>query len=163
MALLTGCVQRLSFGEREPRHRARAGGRRLRRACARRARDAAARCRCTPGDIDQARALARHNIEVFEAAGVDRIVVNAAGCGSAMKEYGELFADDPAWAQRATAFSAKVRDVSEVLVELGEPRAHRAIRSRRAWSITTPATWPTGRACGRSRARCCRPFPASSW
>ena len=64
------------------------------------------------GHIEQARALARHNIEVFEAAGVDRIVVNAAGCGSAMKEYGELFADDPAWAARAQAISAKVRDVS---------------------------------------------------
>ena len=67
----------------------------------------------------------RHNIDVFEAAGVDRIVVNAAGCGSAMKEYGQLFADDPQWAARAAAFSAKVRDVSEVLAELGEPRAAR--------------------------------------
>jgi len=77
------------------------------------------------GNIDQARELARHNIEVFERAGVERIVVNAAGCGSSMKEYGELFHDDPAWAARAKAFSAKVRDVSEVLVELGEPRAKR--------------------------------------
>ena len=78
------------------------------------------------GAIDRARDLARHNIEVFESAGVDRIVVNAAGCGSAMKEYGELFAGDPAWAGRAQAFSARVRDVSEVLAELGEPRAARS-------------------------------------
>jgi glycolate oxidase iron-sulfur subunit len=77
------------------------------------------------GAIDQARDLARRNIEVFEAAGVDRIVVNAAGCGSAMKEYGDLFAEDPVWAARAHAFSAKVRDVSEVLAELGPPRAER--------------------------------------
>ena len=77
------------------------------------------------GNIDQARDLARHNIEVFEKSGVDRIVVNAAGCGSSMKEYGELFHEDPAWAARAKAFSAKVRDVSEVLIELGEPRATR--------------------------------------
>ena len=77
------------------------------------------------GNIDQARALARHNIEVFEQAGVDRIVVNAAGCGSSMKEYGGLFAGDPAWAERARAFSARVRDVSEVLTEIGEPRAKR--------------------------------------
>ena len=42
-----------------------------------------------------------------------------------MKEYGELFADDPAWATRAHAFSARVRDVSEVLAELGPPRAPR--------------------------------------
>jgi glycolate oxidase iron-sulfur subunit len=77
------------------------------------------------GAIDQARALARHTIGVFEASGVDRIVVNAAGCGSAMKEYGELLAGDPAWAERAHAFSARVRDISEVMAELGEPVAAR--------------------------------------
>jgi glycolate oxidase iron-sulfur subunit len=78
------------------------------------------------GHIDRARALARHNIEVFERVGADRIVVNAAGCGSAMKEYGDLFEHDPAWAARATAFAATVRDVSEVLDELGAPRAPRS-------------------------------------
>ena len=77
------------------------------------------------GNIDQARELARRNIEVFERAGVDCIAVNAAGCGSCMKEYGHLFKDDPAWAARAQAFSERVRDVSEVLVEAGEPRAPR--------------------------------------
>jgi glycolate oxidase iron-sulfur subunit len=77
------------------------------------------------GYSDQARTLAKHNIEVFESAGVERIVVNAAGCGSAMKEYGRLFADDPQWAARAVAFSAKVRDVSEALADLGAPRATR--------------------------------------
>ena len=56
---------------------------------------------------------------------MDRIAVNAAGCGSAMKEYGELFADDPAWADARAAISAKVRDVTELLVELGEQRAIR--------------------------------------
>ena len=45
------------------------------------------------------------------SAGVDRIAVNAAGCGSSMKEYGDLLADDPLWAERARAFSARVRDV----------------------------------------------------
>jgi glycolate oxidase iron-sulfur subunit len=77
------------------------------------------------GDIDHARTLARHNIEVFEAAGVDRIVVNAAGCGSAMKEYGELFEGDAQWEGRARAISRNVRDVSQLLIELGEPRAVR--------------------------------------
>jgi glycolate oxidase iron-sulfur subunit len=77
------------------------------------------------GFLEQARELARHNIAIFERAGVDRIVVNAAGCGSCMKEYGELFADDPQWAGRARSFSARVRDVSELLAELGEPRAVR--------------------------------------
>ena len=77
------------------------------------------------GRIDEARAFARRLIATFEKSGVDRVVVNAAGCGSSMKEYGELLADDPAWSARAHAFSARVRDVSEVLVEVGEPRAVR--------------------------------------
>jgi glycolate oxidase iron-sulfur subunit len=77
------------------------------------------------GRIDEARAFAKRCIDVFEGAGVDRVVVNAAGCGSSMKEYGELLADDPAWAGRARAFSLRVKDVSEAVVELGEQRATR--------------------------------------
>jgi len=77
------------------------------------------------GRVDDARAFARATIEVFDRAGVERIAVNAAGCGSSMKEYGHLLADDPAWADRARAFSARVRDVSEIVAELGEPRAPR--------------------------------------
>jgi glycolate oxidase iron-sulfur subunit len=63
--------------------------------------------------------FARATIEAFERAGVDAIVVNAAGCGSAMKEYQHVLGGDPAWAERARAFSARVRDFSEFLVELG--------------------------------------------
>jgi glycolate oxidase iron-sulfur subunit len=86
------------------------------------------------GRIDDARVFARRLIEVFEQSGVERIVVNAAGCGSSMKEYGELLAGDPEWAERAHAFSAKVRDVSQLLAELGEPRARRhPIRARVAY------------------------------
>jgi glycolate oxidase iron-sulfur subunit len=86
------------------------------------------------GYLDQARRFARQCIETFERAGVNRIVVNAAGCGSSMKEYGELLAHDPHWADRAKAFSARVRDVSELLVELGEPWAVRhPIRARVAY------------------------------
>jgi len=51
--------------------------------------------------------------------------VNAAGCGSAMKEYGELLEADPVWAERARAFSRKVRDVSELLADLAPARAPR--------------------------------------
>jgi glycolate oxidase iron-sulfur subunit len=54
----------------------------------------------------------------MERMRVDHVVVNSAGCGSAMKEYGVLLADDPLWAQRASVFSAKVRDVMEVLADL---------------------------------------------
>jgi glycolate oxidase iron-sulfur subunit len=68
--------------------------------------------------------LAKKMIAAFEAAEVDTIVINSAGCGSTMKEYGYLLRDDPAWAERATAFSAKCKDIAEILCEL-EPRAQR--------------------------------------
>jgi glycolate oxidase iron-sulfur subunit len=123
VAVLTGCVQQLAFSH---------------------VNDATIRvlsaegCRVTAppsqgccgalalhaGQADRARAFAHRTIEALDQPGVDRVVVNAAGCGSAMKEYGQLLADDPAWASRARAFSEKVRDVSEVLVEL-PPRATR--------------------------------------
>jgi len=76
------------------------------------------------GEIDSARGLAKRNIEAFERSRADVYVVNAAGCGSALKEYGELFAHDDAWAARAARFSQRVRDVTEVLdaLELGPPR-----------------------------------------
>ncbi len=62
--------------------------------------------------------MARELIERFEPLDVDAIVVNAAGCGSNLKDYGRLFQDDPAWAARASAFSAKVKDVNELLAAL---------------------------------------------
>jgi glycolate oxidase iron-sulfur subunit len=67
----------------------------------------------------EAQRFARALIDAFEDAGVDYLVVNAAGCGSSLKEYGDLLRDDPSYAERAAALAAKVRDVSEVLVELG--------------------------------------------
>src|SRR5215472_780553 len=71
------------------------------------------------GRREEAAAFARAAIERFEQAAVNAIVINSAGCGSAMKEYPELFADDAAWADRAAAISAKVADLSEFLVRLG--------------------------------------------
>ena len=76
------------------------------------------------GREDEARAFARELIDTFDIAGVDAVVVNAAGCGSAMKEYGDLLADDPAYADRARDFALRVRDVSEFLAEQ-EPVAAR--------------------------------------
>ncbi|MFI7542712.1 (Fe-S)-binding protein [Actinoplanes sp. NPDC049599] len=67
----------------------------------------------------EAQGFARKLIDRFERAGVEHVVVNAAGCGSSMKEYADLLRDDPRYADRATAFAAKVRDLSEILVELG--------------------------------------------
>ncbi len=71
------------------------------------------------GRRSEAAAFARSLIETFEQAGVDAIVVNSAGCGSAMKEYADLLRDDPQWAARAEAMSAKVADFSEFLAGLG--------------------------------------------
>ena len=73
---------------------------------------------------DQAAAMARRLITLFEQANVDTIVINAAGCGSNVKEYGHLLRDDPEYAGRAKNFAAKCKDVSELLAEL-EPRARR--------------------------------------
>ena len=67
---------------------------------------------------------AKREIGVFETLAVDHVVTNVAGCGSSMKEYAHLLADEPAWAERAATFSARVRDVHEVLAA-GEPRAER--------------------------------------
>jgi glycolate oxidase iron-sulfur subunit len=71
------------------------------------------------GRQERARALAKANIAAFEASGADLVVVNAAGCGAIMKEYGKHFDDDPQWAERARRFAARVRDVSEMLAVVG--------------------------------------------
>jgi glycolate oxidase iron-sulfur subunit len=71
------------------------------------------------GREEEAQGFARKLVDSFEATGVEHVVVNAAGCGSTMKEYAALLADDPAYAERAKAFAGKVRDVSEILDELG--------------------------------------------
>jgi glycolate oxidase iron-sulfur subunit len=88
------------------------------------------------GRESEAAGFAQRTIAAFERAGVDAVVVNSAGCGSAMKEYGALFAEragggqdgggpdagrdetEAGWAARAEAFSGKVRDLSEFLIEL---------------------------------------------
>lgn len=76
------------------------------------------------GQEDQALKLARQTIDTFEKASVDTIVINAAGCGSTLKEYGHLLRDDPQYAERAKTFAAKCKDISEILAEL-EPQAPR--------------------------------------
>jgi glycolate oxidase iron-sulfur subunit len=67
---------------------------------------------------------ARQNVELFEQANVDTIVTDCATCGSTLKEYGRVLADDDGWAVRASAFSRKVRDISEFLaaIPLAKPQ-----------------------------------------
>ncbi len=74
------------------------------------------------GQEEDSLPLARQTIAALE--GYDRIVVNAAGCGSALKDYGHMLRDDDAWRERAERFGAKVRDVHELLAEAA-PRATR--------------------------------------
>jgi Fe-S oxidoreductase len=74
------------------------------------------------GDRDTALALARQNVDAFLQAGVDAIVVNAAGCAAHMKQYAELLAEDATYAAKAERLVTMVREVSELLVELPAPR-----------------------------------------
>lgn len=72
------------------------------------------------GDRATAQDLARKNIDAFDIGGLglDAIIINAAGCGSTLKEYGELLKHDPAYAKRAAAFARLVKDVSEFLASI---------------------------------------------
>jgi glycolate oxidase iron-sulfur subunit len=83
------------------------------------------------GRADEARRFARAAIAALERTDADAIVVNAAGCGSSMKEWGHLLRDDPAWAARAATLAAKVKDVLELLAALGPvaPRHPLAVRA----------------------------------
>ena len=74
------------------------------------------------GDVEAARDLARRNIDAITPESSDApdvILINAAGCGSHLKEYGHLLRNDSTYAERAAAFAARVRDVHEYLVEIG--------------------------------------------
>jgi glycolate oxidase iron-sulfur subunit len=71
------------------------------------------------GEMERGRTLAKRTIAAFERSGADVYVVNAAGCGSALKEYDRLFHDDAAWLERARAFVTKVRDITELLDTIG--------------------------------------------
>jgi glycolate oxidase iron-sulfur subunit len=68
------------------------------------------------GKIEQVQEQARHNIATFEKADIEFIITDCATCGSTLKDYGSILADDPDWAERAAAFSKKVRDISEFLL-----------------------------------------------
>jgi glycolate oxidase iron-sulfur subunit len=130
VALLTGCVMNVAFAEV---NRMTAD---LLLACGCEVHRPPAQTCCGSlhghnGDLETARALARRNIAAFGEAlpleELDAIVVNAAGCGAFMKEYGHVLADDAAWAERAAAFTRKVRDVSEFLAGIQRPAPQHAV------------------------------------
>jgi glycolate oxidase iron-sulfur subunit len=121
VGLLLGCVQRVLFGD-------------VNAATARvlaadgcevvvpRAQGCCGALSVHAGRREEGKAFARRTIDAFED--VDVVVANAAGCGSTLKEYGFLLADDPLYSERAERFAARVRDATELLAEL-EPRAER--------------------------------------
>jgi glycolate oxidase iron-sulfur subunit len=121
VAMLPGCVQRVFFSEVNRKTAAILSAEGFEVHAPRTPRCCGA-LQIHAGDADPARELARQTIAAYE--GFDVVVTNAAGCGSAMKDYGHVLRDDPDWAGRAEAFAARVRDVSEVLADV-EPRVVR--------------------------------------
>jgi glycolate oxidase iron-sulfur subunit len=117
--LFTGCIMGELFGDVH-----RATGRVLARngiqGTATRGQGCCGALHAHDGDIDFARALARRNIDALEPTGSTPIIVNSAGCGAAMKEYGDLLAGDARYAERARHFAGRVRDLTEYLAGLGD-------------------------------------------
>ncbi len=115
--LLTGCVQRFFFPQVNSAT-ARVLSENGYEVVVPRDQDCCGSLLVHEGERERGKELARKTIDSFERAGVDVVVVNAAGCGSVMKEYWELLHTDPAYARRAEAFSKKVRDVAQLLAQV---------------------------------------------
>src|SRR6185312_15595968 len=82
------------------------------------------------GYREEARALARKNIDAMLDPSCEAIVTNAAGCGATLKEYGDLLADDPNYRDRAELFAAKSKDINEYLASIGLRVPARKLRTR---------------------------------
>jgi glycolate oxidase iron-sulfur subunit len=80
------------------------------------------------GDREMGRKLAKQNIEAFENA--EKVIVNAAGCGCMMKDYAELFRDEPEWKERAEKFEEKVVDISKYLHDTGYEKPKAMLNTR---------------------------------
>lgn len=121
------------------------------------------------GDLAGARQIARQTIRMFERYDLEAVIVNSAGCGAMLKEYGRLLADDPMYAERASAFSHKVRDVSEFLANLPLNRQMATLPLRVAYD--DPCHLLHGQGIGREPRQLLRqipgldlvPFPEADW
>lgn len=118
VALLTGCVQDLVFSDvnRATADVLRENGCTV---LTPRAQPCCGSLHAHNGDLETARQLARRQLEAIDPFSVDAIISNAAGCGSHLKHYDRLLADDPRYSPRALEWSRKIKDVSEWLVETG--------------------------------------------
>ena len=118
VALFEGCVQRAVFGATNAAT-ARVLARNGIEVVVPEAQTCCGALHVHSGDRDHGRELAKANVAALETLDVDHVVVNAAGCGANLKEYGWLLKDEPEWAERAARFAAKVRDATEILGDLG--------------------------------------------
>src|SRR5581483_5529277 len=82
------------------------------------------------GDKSNALSLAQRNIDVFSKLNIDALIINAAGCGAMMKEYGELLKDDPVYYERAHQLAAKMKDVTEFLGSIPLVAPTREVRAK---------------------------------
>ena len=129
VALLSGCVMRVLYG---PVHRATvavlsANG--VEVVCPKN-QPCCGALHGHQGRLDDAKQMARRLIADFESVSADAIILNSAGCGSFLKDYGHLLKDEPEWADRAAQFSAKIKDITEYLFDLGMRPMPNAVNAR---------------------------------
>ncbi len=118
VALFTGCVMRAAFADTNAAT-ARVLARNGIEVVVPESQTCCGALHAHAGERGDARVLAKRNIEALEGLPVDAFIVNAAGCGANLKEYGWLLKDDPDWAERGEAFSHRVKDASEYLAGVG--------------------------------------------
>ena len=132
VALFTGCVMRAAFADTNAAT-ARVLARNGIEVVVPEAQTCCGALHAHAGARDDSRALARRNIASLEALQVDAFIVNAAGCGAHLKEYGWLLKDDPAWHERAERFALRVRDAAEHLATVGLSAPPGPLRARAAY------------------------------
>ncbi len=132
VALFTGCVMRAAFADTNAAT-ARVLARNGFEVIVPDAQTCCGALHAHAGERIDARVLARRNIASLEGLEVAAFIVNAAGCGAALKEYGWLLKDDPAWSDRATRFASRVKDASEFLGDAGLTASPGPLRVRVAY------------------------------
>lgn len=118
VGLLTGCVQDLAFSHvnRDTADVLLANGCEV---ITPRMQSCCGSIHAHNGELELAKRMARRTLDAFDLEKLDAVITNAAGCGTHLKNYGHLLRDDPAYAERAARWSAKLRDIHEWLAEIG--------------------------------------------
>ena len=132
VALFTGCVMRAAFADTNAAT-ARVLARNGIEVVVPEAQTCCGALHAHAGERTGARDLAKRNIDALEGLAVDAFIVNAAGCGANLKEYGWLLKDDTEWAARGEAFSLRVKDASEYLAQVGLVAAPGEVRATVAY------------------------------